>query len=238
MKRIYLWIIMPFLISCTADGFDSEPLEHTLQNSLKTGIQYPYNPANGFDQAGALHNELSESYVVGGALPTTVGATLASVDSIAGQNALFHMIKGPGYAAPSVSRLEYILEQSETDFSEILSNSSLSESARADLIGFIEDVHYLETSRAAYDSIYSYITTEEDKIMNSTTYSQSDKQLLLVTTSVTRHASYFAREQKKKPRDKDWDLVIANIIAAADGAEQGSGKAAVMAATAGIVSNY
>ncbi|RYD74189.1 MAG: hypothetical protein EOP84_20305 [Verrucomicrobiaceae bacterium] len=74
--------------------------------------------------------------------------------------------------------------------------------------------------------------------MNSTAHSTSDKELLLITTSVTRHASYFARAQKRKPRDKDWILVIANIMAAADGAEDGIGEAAVLAATAGIVSNY
>ncbi|RYZ47713.1 MAG: hypothetical protein EOP49_20535, partial [Sphingobacteriales bacterium] len=157
MKRIYLWIVMPCLISCTADSIGSDPVEPALHPSLKTGINQPYNPANGFDHAGALHNELSESYVVSGAVPATAGATLASVDSIARTNVLFQSIRGANYMMPAATRLDYILEQSATDFKDILTSSSLSASARAHLIAFVERVQFLETSRAEYDSIYRYI---------------------------------------------------------------------------------
>ena len=238
MKRTSLWIIMPFLISCTTDRTEMEPVENTLSYSERTGIKQPFNAANEFDQAGALHNELSESYVVGGTLPTSVSATLTSVDSIAGSNALFHQVKGGHYTIPPVSRLEYILEQSDLDFTNVFSCSSLSSGAKKNLAVFVERIQYLEASKSDYDSIYQYIVIAEDSILSSTTYSQHDKELLLITTSITRHASYFARAQKRKPRDKDWILVIANITAATDGAEKGIGEAAVMSATAGIVSNY
>lgn len=238
MKKVYLWIIMPFFISCTTDRIESMPAEINAPNLMKPLSTYPNNPANEFDQAGALHNALSECYVIGGTLPSTVGATLISIDSIANHNALFHEIKGIYYTVPASSRLEYVLEQSDIDLEDVLANSSLSGNAKAYLISFIAHVQAFETAQTEYASMYRYIVDEEDKVINNNIYSQNDLELLLITTSITRHAAYFAREQKRKPRDRDWDLVIANIIAATEVAEKGIATAAVMAATAGIFSNY
>lgn len=238
MKKIYLWAIMPFLIACSNDSIESELIEHTMKNSFSTRIEHPYNPGNEFDEAGQLHNELSESYVASGTIPTAVGAVLMTIDSIARRNELFQRIKGQDYTIPPISQVERILEKSVTDIGEALSSSSLSKNAKGDLANFIRHIRLMETSRAVYGDIYDYIISVEDNIQNSIAYSQMDRELLLITTSITRHAAYFAREQKKKPRDKDWDLVIANIIAATEGAEESAGMAAVMAATAGIVSNY
>lgn len=238
MKKIYLWAIMPFLIACSNDSIESELIEQTMKNSFSTRIEHPYNPSNEFDEAGQLHNELSESYVVSVTIPTTVGAVLMTIDSIARRNELFQRIKGQDYTMPPTFQVERILEKSVTDIGEALSNSSLSNSAKGDLVNFIRHVRFMETSRDAYSDIYDYIISAEINIQNNIAYSQRDRELLLITTSITRHASYFAREQKKKPRDKDWDLVIANIIAATEGAEESGGKAAVMATTAGIASNY
>jgi len=238
MKKIYLWAFMPFLISCSNDSIESELIGYTIKNSLSTRVEHPYNPSNEFDEAGQLHNELSEGYVVSGTIPTTVGAVLMTIDSIARRNELFQRIKGQDYTMPPVSQVERILEKSVTDIGEALSNSSLSNSSKRDLVNFIRQVRFMETERDAYGDIYDYIVSAEVNIQNSIAYSQRERELLLITTSITRHASYFAREQKKKPRDKDWDLVIANIIAATQGAEKSTGMAAVMATTAGIVSNY
>ncbi|MFY0482488.1 hypothetical protein ACI6PS_07765 [Flavobacterium sp. PLA-1-15] len=238
MNKIILWTILPFLTACSTDSFKSGPLEDNVRNYSKAGIVHPYNPANGWDRAGQLHNELSESYVLQGYTPLTVQGTLVTVDSIAQHNTLFQQLKGNGYIMPASSLLEQILLQSKSNGTDALSNTSLSSSAKAILAGFIDEVRSLEASKAEYADTYNYIVAVEESIQKNGACNKRDRELLLITTAITRHAAYFARKQKKKPRDKDWDLVVANIVAATGGAEQSAARAAIMAATAGIVANY
>jgi len=238
MKKNYLLTIMPFLIACSTESIQSDKVVNAEKNYLKTGTQYPDNIDNEFDTAGRLHNQLSESYVISGKIPTSLFETVTDIETIAFQNELFVQLNTQEYSTPSIRRLEDILERPVANMTTIISNSNISTKAKASITMFISHIMILESINTSYEDIYEYIVAYEEDIVRDNSYNQRDHKILLVTSSITRHASYFAKIQKKKPRDKDWDLVIANIIAAIEGAEEGIATAATMAATAGIISNY
>lgn len=229
---------MLFLIACSSEPIHSDKIENIEKNSLKTGIQYPDNISNGFDMAGRLHNELSESYVISGKIPTSLFETVTDIETIAFQNELFLQLNTEGYSTPSIQRLEDILESPVANMTTIISNSNMSAKAKASITMFISRVMILESINSNYEDMYEYIVAYEEDIIHDNSYNSRDHKTILITSSITRHAAYFAKVQKKKPRDKDWDLVIANIIAGTEGANDGIVTAASMAATAGIMSNY
>lgn len=54
---------------------------------------------------------------------------------------------------------------------------------------------------------------------------------------MARHSAYMARKKPKKNTDPDWTILVVNIVAAADGAENGMAKSVTEGLVGGITSN-
>jgi hypothetical protein len=87
------------------------------------------------------------------------------------------------------------------------------------------------------DDLYEKVIDYETTVLQNSGFTANDKRVILTTTSITRHSSYLARKKPKKNTDPDWTILIGNIVAAVDGAEDGAANAVVAALVAGIAQN-
>jgi len=88
-----------------------------------------------------------------------------------------------------------------------------------------------------YEVIYNYIVAYETIVLKSTSFTESDKRVALITTSVARHSAYYRKKRPKKNKDPEWDLMVGNIIAATDGAATGIQESVMRALIVGIAQN-
>jgi len=87
-----------------------------------------------------------------------------------------------------------------------------SKKGKEDFKSFIESL--LSMQDEDFETIHDYILGFEGGIISSTAYSQQDKKIILTASAIERYSNYY----RKKPKDKDWDLLIGNIMAGAHGA--------------------
>ena len=125
----------------------------------------------------------------------------------------------------------------DTCSSEIISNSLDTEVAKNSLSNFITTVLSLCETEDDYGVIYDYIVAYEATVLKSTSFTERDKQVVLTTTSVARHAAYYRKKRPKKNKDPEWDLMVGNIIAATDGASTGIQESVMRALIVGIAQN-
>lgn len=237
MKRIYLGAILALYGACAPETPQADTATLEISPAARLLAIQPGNPQNPFDAAGQLHNTITYAWQLDERTPGQLEAVLKDVEELAVREEVFHQLAGSAYVSPSHSLLKNIMDMQEASIGPIITKASMSPVAGKSLEGFIHKVMELDTTDLHYRTIYSYIVEYEDNIMKQD-LTERDRKVMLLTASVARHASYLAKTLKRKPRDRDWDLVVANIVAATEGATQGSAQAVILAATAGILSNY
>ncbi|MFP5439086.1 MAG: hypothetical protein ACLGH8_15000 [Bacteroidia bacterium] len=209
MKVASLAIVSLLLFSCTPDTTN----ETITATAYKAAVSEAANLANPYDRAGALRNEILNA--VSALVPKTVSLDQLNIriNSVAEGNAEFNSYKTPSYTPLSVSKLQSLLE-TDTTVSQVVFVLPLSPYGKTALTGFLEDL--LSISGEEFETIYDYIVAYEQGVLESTSYTDADKELILTLTSLERYAAYY----RKKPKDKDWDLLITHIAAESEGASQ------------------
>ncbi len=238
MKNIYSCLfILTFFISCdSASDTKSESIMHRELTS-RIANELPGYAANPYDEAGWIHNELFESYYESGTLPKSVTNIISSVQTLADGNPNFNAIKTLSYHPVSVERVNYILEHKNTCVTDIISNSTLTTRGKLSLTTFINSLVFTFDTESSCDVLYKFVTDYEKGVLEDTLLTVRDKQIILTTTSIARHSFYLAKKKPKKNTDPDWTILVGNIIAATEGAEEGSAKAVTMALVTGIAQN-
>ncbi len=228
-------LVLTTFISCSPDGPENDNVQNISSSNKLTG-EYPENPANEYDIAGDLNNTLTEAWLAKDVPVGDVVTVLSEVEALANLNSDFLDLKPTGYVSPTVKQIEYILADEEQSALDIISNSSLSPKARFGLATFIDSLMAFRASLAEYEVIHKYIVGYEDSIINDATLLPNDKRIILTTTSVSRHAIYFAKK-KKRPRDRDWEISWGNIVAPTEGSEDSMANAVIMSVVTGIMLN-
>lgn len=239
MKNLYLWIFtMPFFISCTSDNEYSKTAGaiSTTQNAHRITGMYPENAANGYDSAGQLHNDISEAYLASGTTAGTLATIIAQTEAIAFGNAEFLSLKDGSYTSPDPTRLQYIMDNGTVSMDEIISHSPMTAAGKASLTNFINTLMSYRDRQEVYDTIYLFIMDYESGVLSNSSYTAVDKRIILTTSSISRYAFYFASKHKRKPRDRDWDISMGNIVASIEDSES-IAQDIVMSAAAGIAAN-
>lgn len=237
MKRIYLWAILPLCVACSNETPQAATAALEIRHAARLVTPQPGNPENAFDAVGRLHNAITDAWLTGENLPLSLEAILSDVEELATREGEFLQLAGEDYIPPPAALLQDIIDGQELAVEQTIANAGMSEQASESLTGFIGHIMELDEAGSQYDSIYRYVVEYERHVIGQD-FSSLDKKTILLTASIARHASYLAKTRKRKPRDRDWDLVIANIVAATEGARQGTARAIIMAATVGIFSNY
>jgi hypothetical protein len=235
MKNSYLLaFIFPFFVSCSPDG-DNIPDTTKGMTDRITGL-YPENSANAFDGAGQLHNDISEAFLAGGYSTASIQGTITTCESLASSNVDYMALKEP-YTSPDPLRLDYIINNEASSMADIIANSPMTSTAKTSLTTFINTVMSYQAQQKEYDLLYQYIITYETAILADSSLTATDRKIILTTSSISRYAFYFASKHKQKPRDRDWDISIGNIVAGTEGAHEGMSKAIIMSAAVGLTHN-
>lgn len=224
------------LLSCSSD-IETTNSENLTTFSAKRIISLPENALNSYDEAGLLYNELFDTYYTNGNLGGTVSQIVNQVQSIADANANFNSIKGSFYHNVSSTRVQYLLEHPTTCVNDVIAASSMSTAGKSSLTSFINFFIVFLSTESNCDIIYQKLVAYENEVLNNIGLTETDKRIILTTTSVTRHLAYRANKKPKKNTDPDWTVLIGNIIASTEGAEYGSAEAATMALVTGIAQN-
>lgn len=238
MKKIYsCLLILTFFTSCTDDSntqheVDTNTIAHRGINELS-----PLNSDNPYDAVGQLHDTLFETYYASGNLPSDISGIINRVESVANSNSTFISLKETNYQAGSLQRVQYIAEHPTTCVADIISSSSMTASAKLSLKDFINSFIVFFPTELNGDILSDFVLKYEDTVLTNTAFTTNDKRIILITTSIARHSAYMARKKPKKNTDPDWLILVGNIIAATEGAEDGSAKALTMSLVTGIVQN-
>ena len=237
MKTLYSCLfILTFFISCNNDATIATPNVVNSRITSRIATELPGNAANPYDEAGWIHNELFETYYESLTKPTTVGV-ISRVEALADSNSNFKGIKTASYHPVSAERIQYLLDHKTTCVSEVIANSTLSNSAKLSLSNFMVSLDEKFAIETSCDLLYNYVAAYEKTVVNNATFTSKDKQLILTTTSIARHTVYLARKKPKKNTNPDWTILILHIAAAEDGAEYGLAESITEGLVAGIVSN-
>lgn len=244
MKSFYLCLfILTFLISCdnNEQGFivreNDYGLRATPNDITGRGTVYPANDSNVYDIAGQLHFDISESYVVAGDTLGSDQQCITRVESIANNNSEFVLIQDASYTSVEASRINLLLNGEPGTMDTILSASVMTVPAQQSIKTFISTLMLYQSQEKDYEEFYHYIISYETAILADESLDQTDKRYILTCSSIARYGFYFARKQKQKPRDRDWDISIGCLIAGVDGTSQSTSKAVTMSVVAGIINN-
>ena len=238
MKTIYsCLLILTFFTSCTDDSNTLQGVKTSAIANRATNEVLPLNNANPYDTAGQLHDELFETYYASGSLPNDIYGITNKVESIANSNSTFTTMKGANYQAVTPQNVAYILEHKNTCVADIISNSSMTAAAKLSLTDFINSLIVLFPSESSGDVLSDFVIKYENTIIANPLLTTNDKRIMLITTSIARHSTYMARKKPKKNTDPDWIIFVGNVIAATEGAEEGTTKAVTMALVTGICQN-
>jgi len=209
------------------------------QNELthRAGDIMPANSDNPYDSAGRIHNELLETYYASENLPQSISAIANRVLFIANEHSEFEGMKSSSYHTVSAERIQYIISHSDTIVSEIVNGLEMTLQAKLSLESFINSMLLLADKEDSCEGQYEYVVAYETDILINPLFTERDKQIILTTTSITRHSTYRVNKRPKKNTDPDWGIFVGRIIGAAEGSAYDSATAITMALATGIAQN-
>lgn len=210
MKKIFIVMVFPLLTFSCAPEQDLPQLEQQDLQVMKSYTEAA-NGVNVYDTIGSLRNTLLDSLLTTYPSSASLAELVTRLNSLAGSFPGFNALKTSHYQELTVSGLSYYLQYSGNvqSFAEEL---SLTESKE----GFVVFGQGLLNRNAdSFEDNFNWITAYEAAVVFSD-YPDSEKELLLITTAIERYAVYY----RKKPKDKDWDLLIGNIVATSQSASE------------------
>lgn len=239
MKFYYLCILFCSLFISCSDNSDSNHQSSVAQRFAVVSIDtIPINKANPYDTAGQIHHELLTAYYSSDSLPLTLTGIITTTETIANETFSFITLnEGFPYAFKYSDRVAYIVSQPAGFQDEIINGSLDADEARANLKSFITSLLAQCEQEDDFRILYNYIVSYEDSVLHNGSLSLKDKQTILITSSIARHSVYARKKKPKKNTDPDWPLLIGNIVATIDGADDSMADAVMKGLITGIVEN-
>ena len=226
MKKIVTIAVLAFTIyTCTDDeGVMNQNLNQAGNASLKKSTAgSPANPLNPKDSIGALYGLLYENYE-----PGTVGAVFtdglaADVLSFALQEEGFAALAAGESLSVNVVIVQGLYTSASQNFEGALTQTSLSAAGRASLAGLAATFGVLKEAGAGFDPVHEALTSYEQGIGTDASLLDADTALLFTTASLLRYELDVQRRKKRK--DRDWEMSVGHIAAAAYGASKSEPEA-------------
>lgn len=235
-KNIFwLFALAVALFSCSPDG--QETVNTTtagpgeVQGYKKSALS-PSNPANPFDQAGLLHNQLLDSYPITKLPNPSLSFFYNTLEELALQDNAFLSLAPGGYLPVSPEQANSI---GTTTLGQALSYTTLSAASRTSLENLVNTIVAFDYEHRGYNEIYGPIVAYESTILASSLAPQ-ELNVILTITAIARYAAFAQStgKGKGKGKDKDWRLSMGNITAAAYGARESGAKAIILSLASGL----
>lgn len=232
-----------FLFSCSPDVpvASSAPSEGTSSNTFASRSEndvLPFNRYNPFDEAGAVHTELISAYYAQGNLPNSIEGIAALVHATVQGNLAFQNLGSYSLQTPDPTQLHYLLtQQQQGGLDALVACAALTPTAKASFKDFLRMVQSKVSQNMETEAFCKLIIDYEAAVMDSKSFIVTDKEILLITSSITRHSVYFRKKRPKKNTDPDWDWLTLHIAGAATGADESAAEAVALSLACGIVEN-
>ncbi|WP_374173169.1 hypothetical protein [Flavobacterium tructae] len=240
MKNILLRLVVLSLliVSCTTDSidtFDSIDSKINDKKSIKTvrltRETSPENPANSYDVAGKIHNDILDIYLGGNYQYNTITQISQQIETIAANNSDFILLNPGVNLLSNLDVIQEIIDNPQTKLNQAIGNSIMTNLAKESLSNFMGDV--LLRKNDPYTGIYQFIVSYESFAMNNPEFNNEDKRIILTTSSIVRYSLYYASGRK----DEDWGSGVGHRVGALTGAIDNSTTAIVRALVTGIMIN-
>jgi len=201
-KLVTSSILLCLLISCSTDSDVNTPESYDV-TPVSNDISFPENKANPLDYKGKLYYDALITYEQQNQFPNSIKEASSQLRFISS--------KFQNSPATNKSIIPFtdeivasIMADPDNSMILIVENSSLSSEAKSSLITFLQAliIHRESEFTIAYDYIVAY----ENTIIQSTTWSQDDRDTILTVSSISRYSLYSESERK----DRDWETSAGN----------------------------
>lgn len=240
MRFLYLSFFI-VLFSCSTDSDLTNDPESAIQlqsqNAFarKTEPHPAQNSSNPYDYSGQLFDSLFSAYHNADELPFTTATIVARVNKVAEENAQFASFRSSNYTPASAIDVSTLLGNPINCVSDFTNASGLSATGKTRLAAFINGVVPVCNTATDYGVVHDYISSFETITMQAADLTAYDKEIMLITSSITRYSAYRKpKKPKKKKEDPEWDLLITHVTAGAQAAEIGVCEATSRALATGI----
>lgn len=244
MKPFYLCILSIFFLFSCSEASDVEVLNASridLMYSSKftdsSSLVSPFNPANSYDYVGQLHHELYLEYYAQQNDSLALSNVIAKVEVLANKNTTFESYFETPYHFYGVVEVSNLLACDTLCIDTILANSALTIDARNKMKTFLSDFNFQFEKNIESGPVLEYVFQFENQIINSKDLLESDKAILLSTTSIARFSVYESKRRPKKNTDPDWDSLITNLLGNIIGSDYGIENGLTSSLICGILSN-
>ena len=234
MRRLLSAILLIFaLASCSAPDLPTAVnIEAPSLSRLPAGPDYANNP---FDLAGKLHYDILEIYIPLEDEFATMQSIISLTDSIALSDSRFSSLAAGLYTIPTTNTIASLLSTPDSIYTA--STPLMSLTALTTSKSFCNDVVAFYDTNADYDDAYTFITSYEDTILSSS-FTSSEKEIMLTTSSVARYSLWLsAKRKKRKPRDRDWDTLFTALTASIEGGNTSMANAIMLSVATAAVGN-
>ena len=213
MKNFKIVLVMlPFLgLSCSEEMANQMDGTHTV-NYGSRGATDASNPANPYDSAGRIHDEILEALEDYGFKGHSAAGIAHTVDS----TVAMHPEIGPAQSPfPMSERIHEItaLADGSTSLADVVEASTLRAEAEASILELAHSLQLM--GDGSYEDIMQEIMSYEEGVLASSAFDAREKETMLTAASVVRYSM-----RRKKRKDKDWETSVS--IAAAVSGEQES----------------
>jgi hypothetical protein len=202
MKKFIVPVLsICFFISCSTDeATDNKPFQEIRLKSLTT----PGNTNNTVDYIGALNAQILGDYCANYVNPTNLASVVGNVENLALNDPDFVSITG-NYTGLDVSDAQWALDNVSAP-TNIIDATLMGLHAKNTLSNFITMLDGFENKE--YRIVYASIVAFEADVNSDALLSQSDKQIILATTSTARYCIAY-----NGPKKRTWTETKAGIIA-------------------------
>ncbi len=178
------------------------------------------NSKNQYDYAGKLHNDiLTQVLKTKGTGNLSVNEVCNLVDKFGGSNSEYQELTGSSYETIDSKEVSVLLEDSSSNFDNVINKSSISNNAKNQIISLRNYILSIEKTNDSYSDVYNYIVKFEDSILNNKELSTEDKKNILSLSSTARYSAYFWNNYYSDTVAKHhwWLIILGDAIGMIDG---------------------
>lgn len=237
MKKMYVGMLVSILfVSCSSDEKSLDTTAGSIEY-LRTAATDPLNASNPQDSVGIVYSELLDAYYRTKVKPASLDSLLVNLSTLSEAHPDFLRFKESSYQIPGSLYISTLLQDPHESLSSSIAQLGISQEAQNNLTVFVDELLVLCEEEEDYTLIHEYIIAYEDSVVTNMGYTATEKQLLLVTTSLLRHSTHAKKKRPKKNTDPEWALMVGNFTGAIDGASEDRASAIMYALAVGIAEN-
>jgi hypothetical protein len=189
-----------------------ESKKEILYYNTKKVDEMPANIENPYDSDGRMYHKLFKNHDALGTLQDASSSVSSPVASVTYAKTTFNKMQRKDNNLAIVIKGANVIPDSTVSFSDIIANSNMTAAAKLSLIDFIHSFLFLFKQESSYAVLYDFVVEYERSIVIDPILTETDKQIILTTTSYGRHSTFDTRTESTAIIDPDWRILVGHLI--------------------------